>query len=873
MRMNERSWVKKIGEGVEWLSGNRVVLLIAIVCILIFVLFVELYRLQIVSAAEFSLPVVRTENRIRRVELDAPRGNIYDRFGRPLAVNIEVDVIRIDPATMSRPSADNTLVNTIIEFVRLAGVMGDEVVVPNTIRITKYPYEFSVGMNTARRNWLRDMSVIEVNRELQITWLATRERIELEDITAEMVMERLIEYFRIPEQYELPQGVDRRVVLEIMAAVYMERINFNQITVARDVSRRLVVAIEERGAELPNFYADVEYLRYYPAGAYVSHIIGYIRAIQVNENDMETFGHHPEYRPNGYRPTDMFGRMGIERSFQMMGYLSGDRGIRAVELDPMGRRVSNNIIEPAVPGQDVFLTLDLQLQMTTHRALRDVLVDMLIARMEAPANHAEPPFTPRQVIQGLLRTNNIYIASIMEADSGFERTVRTTVEAAQLNPYLELETNEHIRDHLITLVGDGVVAVNTMLGVLVEQGVITATELELMQITINTIPATPFLVGRIRAGELTVQMIMPEAHGASAVAVCVNTGAVLAAANYPSFDNNRFVNTFDNAYFNRVNTDPTSPMFNRAFSTNRAPGSTFKMITAVAGLESGTITPNTIIRDNGTFWRTGEPVRTFLEMHFPGASNGNLNVAQAIEVSCNYFFYETSWRLGDNTTERIDVLSDFMERFGLNSPAGVEIGAAMPTMAAPHFTNLRGEPDTRQWSNHQTVTAAIGQSFNAYSSLIMAKYTATLANGGYRWQSHLLSYIANSDGTTVRILEPVLEAVVGMSPQTVQAVHAGMYGALHGDRGTARGAGFGDLPFRVGGKTGTAQNGTAFSDVTFNAFAPFDNPQIAVYVMIPFGDTVHISLPAERIAKAVLECFFQVNNRDAEAPTNGVFTN
>jgi len=854
----KKSWLTKIGDGAAWFSANRIVLLIAIVCVLIYVLIIDLFRLQIISSADFVLPVTRVENRVRRVALDAPRGNIYDRHGRPLAVNIEVDVIRIDPAVISRPS--NELLISIIEFVRLAGIMGDEVVAPSTIQISpEAPYEFTPRTDAARRRWLLDMSVIDNPSEGRYVWLATGDNIEIEDITAEMVMERLLDYFNIPD--ELPPGVCGRVVLEISAAVYRERYDFNQITVARDVSRHLAVAVEERGIDMPNFYVDVEFLRYYPMGQYMAHIIGYIRPIQINESDMENFGFHPVYRPNGYLPTDMMGVRGLERAFQQSGYLSGTRGVRKVEIDPQGRRVSNRVYEPAIPGYDMFLTIDAQLQQTTVRSIERVLTEMMIARILAPPTtnpNQEPPKRPQEVISGLLRTNNISIISIMGAESGFERSVRSMVESAQLYPGNELESNEQIRNYLISAVNANRVSVNTMLGVLVEQGVITATPIEWQRLTANTLAVPQFLAERVTAGELTVQMVMPVAHSASAVMKCVHTGAVLAAGNYPNFDNNRFVNAFDNAYFNMLNTDPTSPMFNRAFQTNRPPGSTFKMLTAIAGLESRTITPATLIYDGVVFTRAGYPpircwTATIIGQHAQG--HGNINIAQAIAVSCNYFFYEMSLGLGSTVHERITVLNDFMSRFGLASPPGVEIGGAPNRLSSPE--NRDGP-----WTDNLTALTAIGQADNNISTLVMARYMATLVNGGYRFQSHLLHHTVNSAGS-ISTFEPVLEEVVGISQQNLNAVFNGMHQVFYGTNGTARGF-FDGFPIVVGGKTGTAQNGTAHSDVTFTVFAPFDNPQVVIYVMIPFGDTNHYSRPSEQIAKDMLACFFQINTGTEE---------
>jgi cell division protein FtsI/penicillin-binding protein 2 len=829
----------KVKDLLVGLFSNRIIFLVILVCFLFYTLTANLYDLQILSGEEFT-PRVRV-NTVRTVPLDAPRGQAFDRFGRPLAVNEEITVIKIDPLAASARSS----VEAVIDFIRLARLFGEEIIEPSTVQITReHPFEFTSASDTARRRWLLDMAVAERGTGME----------EILEITAEEALEHLYAFFRIPN--ELPHGMgvsDRRLILEIVSAIFMNRYNALQITVARDVGPRLATAIEERGTELPNFYVDAEYSRHYPGGGYVAHLLGYIRPINAADLERNADG--------GYIATDLFGATGIERAFEH--HMRGIRGEREVTHDPYGRRLSNYVTKPPVPGNDVFLTIDLELQIAAVHSLERVLSEILAAKILG-RDHRESPVTPAQVIEGLLLTNNISITQIMEAEFGFQNSVRTHVRGNGG----DLSNNAAIRAFIIEEVLANRIRPHTMVGVLHEQGTITLTAAELSRLHSATLHLPAFLSERVLAGEITPQMAYIEPFSGSVVVLETNTGAVLAAANYPNYDNNRFANAFDNNYYAALLNDPTVPMFNRAFQTNRPPGSTFKMITALAGLETGVINTNTLIRDGVTFTRAGTP-HVHCWMSRWNSSHGSINVATAIEGSCNYFFFDTSLRFGNaangTTLNGIGTLNHWMGLFGLDAPSGVETGNRATFLASPSFKEYRswitGQQlvrSQREWTDNDTVTTAIGQSLNNYNTVVMAKYIATLANGGTRYQSHLLRHINDWRGDTVHVTQPVIEEVIPISPRNLEAVHLGMYRVIYGTQGTARNLA-GTFPVTVGSKTGTAQNGTDRNDLSFAAFAPFDDPQIAVYVMLPFADTLHYPLSAAIIARDVLTCYFKAD--------------
>jgi cell division protein FtsI/penicillin-binding protein 2 len=314
--------------------------------------------------------------------------------------------------------------------------------------------------------------------------------------------------------------------------------------------------------------------------------------------------------------------------------------------------------------------------------------------------------------------------------------------------------------------------------------------------------------------------------------------------------------------------DPTRPMINRAFMERRAPGSTFKMITAVAGLERGSITPTSTIFDGITFRRAGAP---YLSCASAGG-HGRINVARAIAVSCNYFFCETIFRLGNtaggNMEDSISALNDYMIAFGLNDRTGVEIGEAYDrtrsdtlNISSPEFKEFiekSRNPDVARsryrWYDGDTVATAIGQSFNDYTVANMAKYIATLASGGIRHQMHLVGRREDAFGDFIERREPVVEYELDLRPSTWNAVTTGMLQVTTSGTGQTVFSGF---PIPVAGKTGTAQEDLRRIDHSaFGGYAPYEDPQIAVYVRIPFGNTVSTPQPAARIARDVIAAYF-----------------
>ena len=307
-------------------------------------------------------------------------------------------------------------------------------------------------------------------------------------------------------------------------------------------------------------------------------------------------------------------------------------------------------------------------------------------------------------------------------------------------------------------------------------------------------------------------------RGGAAAVVSVGSGEVLALASYPTYD----LSTFNEDYDELV-ADERLPMFNRATQGIYAPGSTFKMCTAVAALESGIITPSSIIQDRGiyTYYRDPQPMCWVYRQG--GSTHGRINVTQAITESCNYFFYEVGRLTGIRT------LDSYASQFGLGQSTGIEIGDSSGVLASPEWADSHNQ----EWTDGQTITAAIGQSYNLFTPLQLANYIATLVGGGEHYQAHLLKNVKEYDNSRLLYVyddEPL--NTVEMSDSTIEAVTKGMH-ELTVSGGVA--FAFRDCVVSAGAKTGSAQVGTDIANGVFVAYAPYEDPEIAVAIVIEKG--------------------------------------
>ncbi|MBR4941731.1 MAG: hypothetical protein IKZ19_07015 [Clostridia bacterium] len=322
--------------------------------------------------------------------------------------------------------------------------------------------------------------------------------------------------------------------------------------------------------------------------------------------------------------------------------------------------------------------------------------------------------------------------------------------------------------------------------------------------------------------------------GGAAVVIDVNSGEVLAIASYPTFD----LSTY-NANYNELLADELLPMFNRAVSGIYSPGSMFKVVTSVACLEEGIIEPDTVIEDLGryTYYKDFQP-ECWIFREAP-VTHGDQTVIQALSNSCNYFFYESGRQLG------IDALSEYASAFGLGEYTGIEIPGESKGYAASPESKMKAVGEA--WVGGDVLQASIGQSYNMFTPLQIANCIAALANGGTRYECHLLKYVTESDySSVVNATQSVIAHRIEMSEETHDTVLQGMSEVT--ENGTAAKV-FSDYEVHVGGKTGSVQVPDGTANSVFVAFGPFASPEIAVAVIVEHGGS------GNGIAPIALEIF------------------
>ncbi len=328
----------------------------------------------------------------------------------------------------------------------------------------------------------------------------------------------------------------------------------------------------------------------------------------------------------------------------------------------------------------------------------------------------------------------------------------------------------------------------------------------------------------------------------AAVMLDVKTFGVLAAATYPSYDINKYT---DSDYYTSLLEDETLPLFDRAFQGAFAPGSVVKPAVALAALEEKTISEVTSIDCTKVYdYYPGYVVNC---MHYHGV----LGVSEAIIKSCNYYFAEVGRRLG------IDTMWRYMEKLGLGEKTGVEISESRGFLAGR---------DSTSWVGGNTVQAAIGQSDNTFTPLQLATYAATIANDGVRLKTHLVSKITSYDREEILLENTEQNAEVveklNLAPYNLELVQNAMRNVVASDSGTAYNA-FYDFPIDVAAKTGTAEN-TGSDHTTFICYAPYDDPEVAIAVVLEHGASGTFSMA---VARDLLSSYFGL---DVEETTIGI---
>lgn len=360
-----------------------------------------------------------------------------------------------------------------------------------------------------------------------------------------------------------------------------------------------------------------------------------------------------------------------------------------------------------------------------------------------------------------------------------------------------------------------------------------------------------FMMNRINNIDITPAQLALDPCNGSVVITDVNTGEVLALVSYPGYDNNKLANSIDAEYYAKLNSDKSYPWNNYATQYKAAPGSTFKMVVASAGLMEGVISLNTSIRCTGTYTNVTPSPRCWNVW-----GHGGENVTTAIRDSCNFFFYDVGYRLAAkngsfDADSGLNLLYQYADFYGLSEKSGVEITEASPDV-----------------SDNDPVRSAIGQGGNSFTTVGLARYVSAVANSGTVYDLTLLDRVADQSGNVLEEFAPKIRNIVDMPAQNWDAIHKGMRMVVQSKSYLK------DLGIEIAGKTGTAQQSTSRpSHALFVCYAPYEEPEIAIATRIPFG---YSSDYAAQVTKDVVMYYYGLaEEKDlitgtADTPESGV---
>ena len=388
--------------------------------------------------------------------------------------------------------------------------------------------------------------------------------------------------------------------------------------------------------------------------------------------------------------------------------------------------------------------------------------------------------------------------------------------------------------------------------------VVLTIDLNLQKVTEEALANT---INKINSGGYSQQY---DTNSGAAVVMEVKTGKILAMASYPTYNPQDFVGTISTEKWNEYNNNPDLPLMNKTIQSAYAPGSIFKMVTAIAGLESGVVNTTERVNDTGTFYRYNSSWHCWQR-----GGHGWLNITGAIEKSCNYFFYTIGTRMD------IDTLAKYTRYFGLGVKTGVELPSEVAGSVASRET---AEKNNHSWQPGDMMSAVIGQSYNAFTPLQMAKYISMVANGGNKITPTIVESVIKADGTEIpkdEVEQKIKEKLgitddgtedLTISQTSIDVVKEGMRSVTSDESGTAYSV-FRNFDIEVGGKTGSAEARNNEVHAWFVGYAPFDNPEIAIVVMVE--NRGHGNYTAE-VVRDIMKEYFGMNTQNVEEDLTAV---
>ncbi len=921
---------EKIKEYFRLFIKSRLAVASVVMTALFSALIGRVFYLQIINGKtyqdNYTLKIVKERT------LNSTRGNIYDRNGKLLAYNeLAYSVTIEDNGTYSSSSAKNTALNAeLAQIITALEKNGDAIV--NDFKISRDKdgsFAFNVT-GTSFKRFLADVYGASAYTDLKYDKKLGYNPAEAD---ADTVMEYLTEtsYGVDTDLYDGEMAYKITVIRFAMAQNAYQK--YIAATIATNVSEESVAYISEHSQELQGVEILEDTIRRYNNSKYFVSILGYTGKISSEEYEKLSA------EDDSYTLNDIVGKGGIEQ--YMDSYLKGKKGYEKLYVDYMGKAVE--VIEREEPssGNEVYLSIDSDLQIAVYNLLEQEIAGIVYSNIDNSASDIPIPITDvyfalinnnvidfehfsaedassneqavqqifegrRGSVRGQLSDHltsegatafaaldeeyqdyfNYVITRLKEEDILVEEKIDASDEVYQewsqgsVSPkdYLghaisqnwiditkftveeKYSDSTEIYDALCTYVLDdlmgesefgkliykylierGLIGGRELCLILFDQAVLPYDENEIRGLTDNSVTAVSFLKQKIKNLQITPAQLALDPCSGSCVVTDVKTGELLALVTYPGYDSNKLANTVDAEYFNRLQTDKSLPQYNNATQQGTAPGSTFKMVVATAGLTEGVITTAEQITDLGEYENISNRPKCWIHP----SSHGSINMSEALRDSCNYYFYEIGYRLstnnhatGYNAPLGVSKIQKYAEMFGLNEKTGIEIEEAEPRIA-----------------DDFPVMAAIGQSNNRYTTVQLARYVTAVANSGNVYTYTLLNRVEDAEGNVLKTYTPKIRNTVDvLDASGWNAIHTGMRMVVEKTKE------FNGFPIEAAGKTGTAQqNPKRANHALFVGYAPYNNPEISIATRIAYGYTSH---NAAEVSRNVFSYYFGVEDTD-----------
>ena len=889
--------------------SSRLFVLAAVFIVFFGIILARIFTLQVVNGKSYQ------ENFSLKIQMKQPinaaRGNIYDKNGKLLAYNELAYSISInDSTTYSSTKEKNKAVNAELAEI-LTVLKNNGETLNNDFKIDRKKdgtYSFNVSgssLNRFRADVFGKNSAddLEYNKDTGI---------DEANATAEQIMEYLMgkDNFGISSKYD--GDLAYRIVVVRYAMLGNRFARYKEVKIATDVSDKTVAYVNEHMDTLSGISVNEDMIRKYNYSEYFSSIIGYTGPISESEY---TALHK---KNKDYTQNDTVGKAGLEQYYET--YLRGKNGEQKFYIDNVGRISEIISSTDSVAGDDLYLSIDADLQKATYLALQNEIAAIVYSNIksgEIPINDvytalignsvintehfskAKASDTEKNVLSvfksrqkttlgkikqeltsspealntmsdevldeftyiiSMLKDDQVLLKNEIDtSDSVYQKwknqkispkeylsycITQHWIDISQLNVDEKYADSTEVYDALCKyilkniktdtefskiiyqyMITRGEISPRQLCLILFDQGVLDYDDATVNKLKNGSLSPRDFLMKKIYNIEITPAQLALEPCTGSCVVTDEKTGEIRAMVSYPGYDSNKLANGVDSEYFASLQHDKSSPLLNYATQQKTAPGSTFKLVSATAGLAENVITTSDQIRCTGIYNDISNKPKCWI---YPG-SHGLDNVSEAIRDSCNVFFYTVGNRLAQkktgsyNDANGIDLIQKYAHIYGLDQKTGLEISESKSSVATKY-----------------PVMAAIGQSDNNYTTVALSRYVTAVASGK-KYNYQLMNKIVDADGKTVKKYKADYEDISGtLTSSQWDAIHSGMREVVST---MDRFQGF-DIP--VAGKTGTAQQTGHANHGLFVGYAPYDDPEITIAVRIANGYSSHNAATAAR---------------------------